>query len=120
MDSAKRKPLTAKVWGEFLRTALIWLIPALLALPIVLVVIAVSMVAGDGGLFEAGEGSMKGGLATALGPVLILVGVAAIVFTAMHASEAADYGEGGFFGLTCIGIGIYMSVRELRALAQRS
>lgn len=120
MAGDARKPVTAEVWGRFLRDALVWMIPALLVLPILLALLAISMVAADGGLLEAGEGKIKGGLGAALGPLLILVGVAAGVLTAIYATELADYGEGGFFALICVGVGIAISVRELRRLAKKA
>ena len=43
------------VWARYLVMALTWAIPALLILPIYLIVLAISMLGGDGALLEATE-----------------------------------------------------------------
>lgn len=118
---AKREgqaPITAAVWGAFAKDACLWLIPALLVLPIYLVVLGVSAIVGDGSLLEASEG-VRGRINTALGPLLVLCGAAAGVFTARLASDAEGYVTGAFFALITAGLGVVLSVRELRRAAER-
>ncbi|PRP95373.1 hypothetical protein ENSA5_39580 [Enhygromyxa salina] len=104
-----------KVWGPFIKTALVWLIPALLLLPLYLVLIAISMFAGDGSLLEATEG-VRGGINAALGPLLILSGVAVGVFTAIYAGETQDWISGGLAVVITVGAGVVLGQRALAQL----
>lgn len=113
----KGSAVTAAVWGKLAKTALLWLIPALLVLPIYLLVLAVSVLASDGSLLEV-SGGVRGGINAALGPLLMLCGVAAGVLTVMFAGEAEGYVTGGFFAVVAFGLGVVLMTRELRRMAR--
>ena len=113
----KGSAVTAAVWGKLTKTALLWLIPALLVLPIYLLVLGFSVLASDGSMLEA-SGGVRGGINAALGPLLMLCGVAAGVFTVMSAGEAEDYINGGFFAVVAFGLGVALTTRELRRMAR--
>ena len=70
-------PSPAAVRREFARLALVWSIPALLVLPIYLLLIALSAAAADGALLEATDG-VKGGINAAIGPLLFSCGAVAL------------------------------------------
>ena len=100
---------------KFARLALIWLIPALLVLPIYLVLIALSASAGDGTLLEATEG-VKGGINAAVGPLLFLCGAVAMVGTVILAQETSDYITGVSALIVCWLIGWHISSRALKQI----
>ena len=102
-------------WSEFLKNAVVWLVPALLVLPFYLVAIAISVAASDGGLLEASDG-WRGRIFTALGPLLVLCGLGAAWVTARYGEDAEAYLSGGTAALVCIFVGILMSRRELHRL----
>jgi hypothetical protein len=114
--SEKAKTITAAVWWELFKKALVWLIPALLVLPFYLILIAVTAVAADGSLLATTEG-VRGGINAAIGPLLVLCGIAAVVATVLLATDAQDYVNGVFFALATAGLGVALVVRELRLLA---
>jgi hypothetical protein len=118
VSSANGKPrIDASVWWRFCKTALLWMIPALIVLPIYLVVVGISVLASEGALLEASEG-VRGGINAALGPLLVLCGVAAAVVTGLWGADAESYLTGGFFAIVAIGLGVVLMTRALRQLGQ--
>jgi hypothetical protein len=117
--SSSRAPITGAVWRTYAGVALLWLIPALIVLPIYLIVVAISAVAADGGLIEAGSG-VKGRIDAATGPLLVICGVAAGVVTAMWATTGEGYATGGGFALVTVMVGCALMTRVLRRLAREA
>lgn len=112
-----RDPASRDVWFRFIKTALIWFIPALLALPVYLVLLAISAIGGDGALLETTEG-VRGGINAALGPLLVVCGLAAGAFTAIRAGDVEDYLTGGFAAAVCVGFGALLWRRALEHLRE--
>ncbi len=108
-------PAPAAVRREFARLALVWSIPALLILPIYLVLIALSAVAADGAILEATDG-VRGGINAAIGPLLFVCGAVAMTATLMLAQEPTDYitGLGALVG--CWLVGWHLSSRALAGI----
>ncbi len=109
-------PTQDRLWWRFTATALAWSIPALLLLPIVLVVAAVTMAAGDGSLLELGS-KLRGKLLTALGPLLVLLGVGTIVFAAIAGVDAEGWLHAGAFAALLLALGVLATRKALRFLA---
>jgi len=110
--------ITRAVVGQYLRVALIWLIPALLLLPFYLLLIGISVLAGEGALLELAL-KTKGGIHSAVGLLLVLGALAILVFLIQEASVANDWVQGGAMVLVTGGVGMYFVIRELRKLAAR-
>lgn len=106
---------SSEVWSQFAKNALLWLVPALIALPFYLILLLISMVAGEGTLLEATDG-VSGGINCALGPLLILVGFVAVGLTIQFGTDASYYVEGIFFAIISVGLGIVLARRALIAL----
>lgn len=104
------------LWWRFTTTAFVWLIPALLLLPIVLVIAALSMAASDGSLLELGSG-IRGKLLTALGPLLVAAGAGVIVFAAIANADAEGWLNAGCLAAVLIALGVFAIRRALRSLA---
>ena len=109
-------PPRANLWWRFTATAFVWLIPALLLLPVVLVVAAITMAAADGSLLELGSG-IRGKLLTALGPLLVVLGAGTIVFAAIAGADAEDWLSAGGFAALLIVLGVFAIRKALRYLA---
>ena len=97
----------APLWSRFLFAALTWFIPALLVLPVYLILVALSAMAGDGTLLETTEG-VRGGINAALGPLLVACGIAALVVTISWGSDVEAYLSGGVFALVTGGLGVVL------------
>lgn len=109
-------PPQDNLWWRFTATAFVWLIPALLLLPLVLIVAAITMVAADGSLLELGSG-IRGKLLTALGPLLVVLGVGTIVFAAVAGADREGWINAGFFAAFLIALGVFAIRKALRYLA---
>lgn len=109
-------PPQANLWWRFTATAFVWLIPALLLLPVVLVVAAITMVAADGSLLELGSG-IRGKLLTALGPLLVALGAGTIVFAAIARADTEGWISAGGFAALLIALGVFAIRKALRYLA---
>ena len=112
----QRSVFESAVLGEFASSAFIWLIPALLLLPLYLALLAISVVATEGALLEIVL-KAKGGIHSALGVLLLLAAVALGVVVVQHASTADDWITGVFMVLATGGVGLFLSHRELRKIA---
>jgi hypothetical protein len=99
---------------RYVKTAATWLIPALLLLPVYLLVLGLSVfIAGEGALMGAFD-KIKGNINAALGPLLILAGIGFGVATPIYAADFDGYVTGVFAALVSIGFGIAL-VREALA-----
>lgn len=115
MDSPAA-PITRHVWRRFAGDAVVWLLPALVLLPVYLVVLVLSMLAESGELLQPFFEKHRG-FHGALGVLLVMVAIAVAVFVAGAATEALDYVEGGFAVLVTGGLGGWLCHRQLRRLA---
>lgn len=106
---------TAPLWWQFTRTAIVWLIPAALLLPVVLLFVGLAAVSADGSLLEVGSG-IRGKLLTALGPLLIISAGGVIVFASMAARNTNDWIGAGAFAVTLVAVGVYAIARAVREL----
>ncbi|MCG8422201.1 MAG: hypothetical protein MJE77_30125 [Proteobacteria bacterium] len=111
-DKAAITRLSPAVLQRFVGTAVIWLIPALLLLPIALIVVGLVALSGEGQLLEISNG-IRGKIFAALGPLLLLCGVAVAVFTAMRASSLTDWIEMGWIALLALLCGWFASSHAL-------
>lgn len=120
MQCMETKPaIPGSIGLRYAKTALLWLIPALLVLPIYLVAIGISVLASDGALLEASEG-VRGGINAALGPLLVLCGIAMAVLTVSWGGDAEAYVSGGFAAVVSAGLGVVLVTRALRQLGRAS
>ncbi len=103
-------------FGQYLRVALVWLVPALLLLPFYLLLIGISVLAGEGALLEIVT-KAKGGIHSAVGLWLVLGALAMLVFVVLEATVADDWVQGGAMVLVTGGVGAYLVRRELRKIA---
>ena len=110
--------LSPPVLRQFFWTAVLWFIPALLLLPFALLLVAISVVAGDGTLLEMGEG-LSSKVLTALGPMLIACGIAALVLAAAWGADVEGWLSFGGFALVAFLVGGWATHRALRAIARR-
>lgn len=112
---SREAKITAATWQRFFKSALLWLLPALLLLPVYLVLVLLSAIIEDGVLLEATSG-IRGGINAALGPLLITCGIAGTGFVMVVGTVAEDYIFGVLFGVLCTGLGVVLSQRALRRL----
>jgi hypothetical protein len=105
------------VAGQFLRNALLWFVPALLLLPIYVLLVAISVVAGDGAVLDF-VGKLRGRIDGALGLLMIVGGVALGVVLPSLATDGQSWAYGGFTALVLLGMGVYFVRRELKRLAE--
>ena len=110
-------PREKAVRARFAKAALTWFVPALLILPIYLVILGISVIAADVTLLEATEG-VKGGINAAIGPLLILCGLVAVALTVVLGTDESHYINGAFFALGAIAIGAIISRQALDHLAK--
>ncbi len=120
-DKSQRGPsiFSGPILWQFFWTALLWLVPAVLLLPIYVIVLAISMLVWEGAAIELLT-KFKGGINSALGLLLVLLGVAALVFLFTAKLDAEGYVYVGVFSLICGGLGGYLARRELRRMASAS
>lgn len=116
-DDLQVSSLSPAVLGRFMRTAVVWFLPAVLLLPFVLVVLAISVVAGDGSLLELGEG-IRGKMLTALGPLLIACGVAAVAAAAILDADTEGWISFGTFAAVAVVVGWFATRQALRRIAR--
>ena len=102
---------------RFFTKALVWFVPALLVLPFYVILLAI-MAAGNDGQAASSMDGFRGGINTALGPLLVVVGIGiGIVGAALgHDLEAALTGVA--VGLGCILFGFEFSRRAWKDLAR--
>ena len=117
-DDPQVSLLSAPVLGRFGRTALVWFIPAILLLPFALLLVAISAVAGDGSLLELGDG-LSSKVLTALGPMLIASGIAALAAAAILEADTEGWISTGGFAAVVILVGGFATHRALRRIARR-
>lgn len=96
-----------------------WLVPALLLLPLYLLIVLISMAAEEGAILGATM-KLRGGVHSALGVLLLTTAIVVAVFTVQHATVADDWIQGTFFTLVIGGVGTYFVRRELRKLADEA
>ncbi len=114
-----RPPITAAHWRRFAGDAVVWLLPAILLSPIYLAVLAISLLAEDGGLLQPFFEKRRG-FHGALGVLLVGAAIAVAVVGGLAASAATDFVEVSFAVLITGGLGAYLCHRELRRLADRA
>lgn len=111
------RPITKAVVREFVGSAFVWLIPALLVLPLYLVIIGISVIASEGALLELML-RIRGGIHSALGVLLLLAAIALAIYLVQHGQlTAEDWVNGGFIVLCTAGGGAFLAHRELRKIA---
>ena len=117
--SRRREPsiFRASVLARFATTALVWAVPALIALPFVVLLLLLSLWAADGALIEWME-KVRGGILTAIGPLLVLSGVAIGLFTASYAADFADGVMPAALALVVIALGGISTWSALRRIAR--
>lgn len=102
--------------ARFALTALIWLVPAVLFLPLVLVVIALSVLGSDGTILEL-VAKLRGGVLTALGPLLVVVGGGLVAFTANLGADLEEWLTVALFAALTMGGGFIAIRHSLRRIA---
>jgi hypothetical protein len=108
--------ITGDIVSEFAGSAVVWLIPALLLLPIYLLLVAISVLASEGALLEFTLGA-RGRIHSALGLLMVLSAVAVAVLLPMYALTSDDWINGVFMVAVAGGAGVYLVYRELRKIA---
>jgi len=117
-DRRRVSPLTPAVLGRIASTALVRSIPAVLLLPCLLVLLAISVAASDGSLLEIAAG-IRGKVLTALGPLLVASGVATVVLAWRYgAADIEDWLGVGVFAALAIGSGAAAIRYSLRRIAR--
>lgn len=114
-DKSGPSIFSGPILWQFFWTALLWLVPALLLLPLYLIVLVVSVLISEGAPIELLT-KFKGGINSALGLLLVLCGIAALVFMVTTKLDAEGYLYVGLSSLVCGGLGGYLSRRELRRM----
>lgn len=116
--TSPRAPVTAAHWRRFAGDAVVWLLPALVLLPVYLVVVGISLLAEDGGLLQPFFEKRRG-FHGALGVLLVVVALVVVVVGVQAAHETLDYVQVGFAALVPGVVGVFLCARELRRLAER-
>jgi hypothetical protein len=102
---------------RYAKTAVIWLVPALLLLPLYLVLLVIAVVGAEGAPLQLVEG-IKGKVNAALGPLMVLAGLGLGGVTIALAEDAESYVFGGFGAVVAVGLGIVLvqtAIAKLRA-----
>ncbi|MDH5490672.1 MAG: hypothetical protein OEY14_01735 [Myxococcales bacterium] len=111
-------PGSGSALGAFLRQALIWFVPALLVLPLYLLLMTLSILGGDGELLRITEG-VRGGINAALGPLLSLLGLLVGGLALIYGDGVEAYGMGLALSAGGLIFGTSLAQQALRRIRER-